>query len=58
VPPGGIRCDLASLSPKLSNSTPNAASINGWIERHERTRLLVRPCSFPCSGIPSCATSP
>ena len=39
VPPGGIRCDLASLSPKLSNSTPNAASINGWTERHERTRL-------------------
>ncbi|SRR5579862_648694 len=34
VAPGGIACDLASLSPKLGNSTPG----NGWRERHERTR--------------------
>jgi 7-carboxy-7-deazaguanine synthase len=39
VLPAGIVCDLASLSPKLSNSIPNAASVNGWRERHERTRL-------------------
>ncbi len=39
VPPGGIACDLASLSPKLSNSTPDPVSANGWRERHERTRL-------------------
>lgn len=39
VLPAGILCDLASLSPKLSNSTPNAASVNGWRERHERSRL-------------------
>lgn len=39
VLPAGIVCDLASLSPKLSNSTPNAASVNGWRARHERTRL-------------------
>jgi 7-carboxy-7-deazaguanine synthase len=39
LPPNGIVCDLASLSPKLSNSTPDAASANGWSERHERTRL-------------------
>jgi 7-carboxy-7-deazaguanine synthase len=39
VPPAGIACDLASLSPKLSNSAPDAASANGWKERHERTRL-------------------
>lgn len=39
VLPQGIVCDLASLSPKLSNSTPDSASANGWRERHERTRL-------------------
>ncbi len=40
VPPNNIRCDLASLSPKLSNSTPAPESIaEGWVERHERTRL-------------------
>lgn len=39
VPHEGIVCDLASLSPKLSNSTPDSASTNGWKERHERTRL-------------------
>ena len=36
IAPGGIACDLASLSPKLSNSTPSA---NGWRQRHDRTRL-------------------
>jgi len=40
VPPEGIPCDLASLSPKLSNSTPSANEIDQtWIERHEQTRL-------------------
>jgi len=39
VPPDGIACDLASLSPKLSNSTPDSVSANGWRERHERTRF-------------------
>ena len=33
--PDGIACDLASLSPKLSNSTPDALG-EGWRERHER----------------------
>ena len=36
VAPGGIICDLASLSPKLSNSTPD---LNGWRDRHEERRL-------------------
>lgn len=32
-------CDLASLSPKLSNSTPLPGEISGaWITRHEETR--------------------
>ena len=40
VPPDGIACDLASLSPKLSNSMPKPGEIaDGWIERHEARRL-------------------
>jgi len=40
VPPGGIACDLASLSPKLRNSTPSPAAAGAaWVERHERSRL-------------------
>lgn len=31
-----LPCDLMSISPKLSNSTPDAES--GWQERHEATR--------------------
>lgn len=39
IAPEGIPCDLASLSPKLSNSTPKADSIETvWIERHESNR--------------------
>lgn len=34
-----LRCDLMSISPKLSHSTPPADS--GWSERHETTRLKV-----------------
>src|ERR1700693_40684 len=37
--PDGVACDLASLSPKLSNSTPDAAVANGWQDRHEKRRL-------------------
>ena len=32
-----VACDLMSISPKLSNSTPEG----DWRERHERTRLSV-----------------
>ncbi len=40
VPPAGIACDLASLSPKLGHSTPAPGTISGeWIARHESTRL-------------------
>ena len=40
VPPEGIACDLASLSPKLAHSTPLPGEIGeGWIDRHERLRL-------------------
>ena len=35
----GIACDLASLSPKLADSTPDARTAGAWRERHESTRL-------------------
>src|SRR5688572_14877545 len=39
VAPEGIDCDLASLSPKLSNSAPDERLSAAWCERHEQTRL-------------------
>jgi 7-carboxy-7-deazaguanine synthase len=40
VPPEGIACDLASLSPKLRNSVPSAdAAGDAWVRRHEERRL-------------------
>ncbi len=38
ISPGGVACDLASLSPKLANSTPDAARAGSWAVRHESTR--------------------
>ncbi|MDB6155029.1 MAG: 7-carboxy-7-deazaguanine synthase [Chthoniobacteraceae bacterium] len=38
VAPEGIACDLASLSPKLSNSTPETLG-EGWRQKHETRRL-------------------
>ena len=39
IPPKGIPCDLASLSPKLSNSTPSPERDPAWNKKHEATRL-------------------
>lgn len=40
VVPEGIACDLASISPKLSNSTPSVErGGEAWVKRHEETRL-------------------
>jgi 7-carboxy-7-deazaguanine synthase len=39
VPPESIACDLASLSPKLANSTPDGRLPGEWRQRHEQTRL-------------------
>ncbi len=39
VPPNGIACDLASLSPKLANSDPGPEAPGDWRERHEARRL-------------------
>ena len=37
--PSGIPCDLASLSPKLSNSTPSPERDPAWAKKHEAIRL-------------------
>jgi len=39
IPPNGIPCDLASISPKLSNSTPATSRDPAWAKKHEATRL-------------------
>jgi 7-carboxy-7-deazaguanine synthase len=39
IPPNGIPCDLASLSPKLSNSTPSLERDPAWAKKHEAARL-------------------
>ena len=40
IAPNGIQCDLASISPKLSDSTPEKGEISeDWIERHDSTRI-------------------
>jgi len=38
VAPGGVACDLASLSPKLRNSLPDDRLPAAWRERHEAAR--------------------
>ena len=39
VPPENIPCDLASISPKLGNSTPSEERAGLWMARHEKTRV-------------------
>ena len=40
IEPDGIACDLASLSPKLADSTPDAEQFGeGWAKRHEESRI-------------------
>lgn len=38
VAPDGVACDLASLSPKLLNSAPDARLSATWRKKHEQTR--------------------
>jgi 7-carboxy-7-deazaguanine synthase len=38
IAPGGIACDLASLSPKLKNSGPAGRLDETWREKHEALR--------------------
>ncbi len=53
VAPGGIACDLASLSPKLLNSAPDAQQHAAWRRKHEALRWrpeVVRAWldAYPC----------
>lgn len=34
-----VTCDLASISPKLANSTPDASAHPAWSQRHENARI-------------------
>ncbi len=34
-----VECDLASVSPKLSNSTPHDRDGGRWVQRHEQSRI-------------------
>ncbi len=34
-----VVCDLMSISPKMSNSTPTLAAAGHWAQRHEKDRL-------------------
>jgi len=38
ISPGGIACDLASLSPKLKNSAPDSKLFGGLHGKHEKLR--------------------
>ena len=38
IPPRGIACDLASLSPKLAHSAPDARLDDTWRKKHETLR--------------------
>lgn len=38
ISPNGAPCDLASLSPKLAHSTPDAARAGAWAAKHEAAR--------------------
>lgn len=38
IAPDGIACDLASVSPKLLNSAPDARAHPAWHKRHEQER--------------------
>jgi 7-carboxy-7-deazaguanine synthase len=41
IAPDGVPCDLASLSPKLRNSTPPPEQFGpAWTQRHDSTRIL------------------
>ncbi len=39
ISPNNITCDLASISPKMSNSTPDKRASDSWRKRHERDRI-------------------
>lgn len=36
-----VQCDLMSISPKLSNSTPSMERAGEWAARHEKSRMAI-----------------
>jgi 7-carboxy-7-deazaguanine synthase len=51
IPPEGVACDLASISPKLAHSTPDeAVAGKAWVEKHERLRLQPEVLRAWCSA--------
>lgn len=52
VPPGGIACDLASLSPKLANSSPQGKLPAAWVDRHESRRWQPEVVSAWIESVP------
>ncbi len=51
IAPGGVACDLASLSPKLAHSTPSETSAGkAWVTKHERLRLQPEVLRAWCSA--------
>lgn len=50
IPPEGVPCDLASISPKLAHSTPDeTAAGKAWVDKHERLRLHPEVLRAWCS---------
>lgn len=41
ISPNNIECHLASISPKMSNSKPDARATETWQKRHERDRINI-----------------
>ena len=42
IPPQSIACDLASISPKLANSAPDARLPDTWRQKHDQLRRQPR----------------
>lgn len=45
-----LPCDLMSISPKLSSSTPSGRATKDWLRRHEETRLDLEPLARLIQG--------
>ena len=51
IEPDGIACDLASVSPKLADSTPAEEQFGeGWSKRHEECRIQLEVLSAWSAG--------
>jgi len=53
VPPKGIACDLASLSPKLAHSAPDSRLDDTWRRKHETLRYQPDVIAQWIAGAPN-----